>query len=352
MLVAAAVLLVLALGGLQVLIASGRFIALPEGSYLRINHDDYVHVTYTAAELRQDPPEGTVVYLFGGSGAMESFSTEASLAQQISAAAGGEVDVVSLAAHGQSLAQTLAIIDNLPQGDGRDLIAVGLAPMRLTADPAWDARLLEGRPMPLVSPRLASVMAEEGYQDRPLVGVLPGVFDYLSAYVKARGSGGQLWLQPIDYYPHYYGAGPVHTIEQKMREAAHHIAEDEVAYEKYGAYNLRMLAEVTALARERGYAVTWFEQPLNMAAADASGKPTWGGVVPDARRATAALAAELDVPYLRLQAQTGIDNQDFGDIFHLVASGREKWQPVMAEAFGGVLRGAGAAEPAPATPSP
>ena len=284
-----------------------------------------------------------MVYLFGGSGAMECFTTETALAQEVAAAAGREVRVVSLAAHGQSFAQTLAVVDNLPEGEG--LVAIGVTPMRLTVAPETDAGLLEGRIMPLVSPRLTSAMAREGFEDTPYVGVLPGVLDYISAYIKARGSGGALWLQSIDYYPHYWGAGPAHGEKLKKQEATDRIAEAKLLYPEHGGYNLRMLAEVTKLARERGYAVTWYEQPLNHEATRAVGDPTWGGVLPAAEQATEDLAAELDVPYLLLQQRTGVEDADFGDVYHLLLKGRLKWEPVMGKAFGRLLRDPGGVEP-------
>ncbi|HMK92323.1 MAG TPA: hypothetical protein VK576_04930, partial [Thermoleophilia bacterium] len=59
------------LAGLQWFVASGAFTAIPEGAMLRIPNDDYVHASYLLADLAKDPPAGPVVYIFGGSGAME-----------------------------------------------------------------------------------------------------------------------------------------------------------------------------------------------------------------------------------------------------------------------------------------
>jgi len=163
-LVAALLLAGLALLGFEALVRSGVFVAVSEGRFLRITHDDYVHVTYRVAELRQDPPVGPTVYLFGGSAAMECFVSEESLAADVSRAADADVGVVSLAAHGQSFAQTIAIVDNLPDGDA--LLAVGLAPRHFTVAPESDAGLLldwyggERSPKPLWELELPSLLAE------------------------------------------------------------------------------------------------------------------------------------------------------------------------------------------------
>ena len=76
------------LAGLFILLAQqvflrGGFTAVSEGRFLRIENDDYVHLAYTLAQLKKDPPVGPTLYLFGGSGAMESIVSQRSLAQQL-----------------------------------------------------------------------------------------------------------------------------------------------------------------------------------------------------------------------------------------------------------------------------
>jgi hypothetical protein len=337
-LVGAAAVALVALAAFQAWVVAGGFTLVQQGRFLRITHDDYVHVTYAVAEQRHDAPDQPAIYLFGGSSAMECFTSEEEFGAQIGGVAGEGVSVVSLAAHAQTLAQTLAIIDNLPQGDGRGMIVVGLSPMHFTTDPSEDAGMLEGKPMPLVSPRLETVLGREGYEPRRFLGVLPGVFDYVTNYLKVRVKDGPPWFEPLVYERHYYGAGPVYPLAAKARGARRDIAADRAGYPRFSSYNLRLLAQVTALARERGYEVVWFDQPINLAAAAAAGEPAWGGVLPASRRAAAELARRLDVSYLHLQRRSGVANADFSDLYHLVLSGRLKWQPVMAEALGRVLR--------------
>jgi hypothetical protein len=344
-LVVALLLAGLSLVGFEALVRSGVFVAVSEGRFLRIAHDDYAHVTYRVAELRQDPPDGPTVYLFGGSGAMESFVSEGSLTADVSRAAGTEVGVVSLAAHGQSFAQTIAIVDNLPDGDA--LLAVGLAPMRFTVAPASDAGLLLGRTMPLVSPYLREALAAQGVDAPAVTSVLPGAFDYLSAYLRSRPQDGLGWLEDIGYEPHYWDGQPVNSVTAKTSEAEDRIAIDGPLYARHGAYNLGMLEELLRLAQERGFAVALFEQPLNAHVAD----PTWGGVLPDYRRRVRALARRYGVAYLDVQQRVALADEDFGDVYHLVARGRLKWQPVLARQLAEALalEGiAGEAEPSSA----
>jgi hypothetical protein len=330
-LVAALALVALALVGLDAIVRSGSFTAVSEGRFLRITHDDYAHVTYTVAKLRRDPPRGPTVYLFGGSAAMECFVDESSLAADLSSAAGEQVGFVSLAAHGQSFAQTLAIVDNLPPGDA--LLLVGLAPMRFTVAPEADAGLLHGRTMPLASARLREVLHAQGVAEPAMTTVLPGAFDYVSTYLRSRPDEGSAWLADLDYEPHYWDGQAPRSVAAKTSEAAERIALDRDLYARNGAYNLAMLEEVLRLARERGFAVALFEQPLNLAVADT----TWGGILPDYRPKVRALATRYGAPLLAVQADASLRNGDFGDIYHLVASGRLKWQPVFAREVAAAL---------------
>ena len=96
----------------------GGLTAVDEGRLLRITHDDYVHVSVKVQELKKNPPKTRTVYLFGGSGTMECFVSEASLAAAIARDAGQPVQVVSMAAHQESMGMTLALVDNLPRGSG------------------------------------------------------------------------------------------------------------------------------------------------------------------------------------------------------------------------------------------
>ena len=96
------------LAGLQLFVARSAFVVIPEERMLRIPNDDYVHVSYRVAELKKHPPSLPVVYLFGGSGTLELLNSERSLSNAVTAAAGGPVEVVDLAAHNQSAGQTLA----------------------------------------------------------------------------------------------------------------------------------------------------------------------------------------------------------------------------------------------------
>jgi hypothetical protein len=386
-LVAAALAAVGGLVGLQLFVARSAFTVIPEQRLLRIANDDYAHVSYRVAELKKHPPSLPVVYLFGGSGTIELVTSERSLSSAVTAAAGSPVEVVDLANHDQSLGQTLAIVDNLPRTAG--LLAIGVSPNRLTTSPQDDASQLYGMPLALSSPHLAAVLSGRVTVTRRLPGLLPGIFDYLLSYYRVRTSLETPWLTAIPRAEHYSSwqlpdmttrvsgsrqelarqnarqkelydarvkalttqlqADPTNGARMLALAEAYQIragtkqtgssgAQSDYAralalYDKflsrasqYAAYNLDVLRAIIRLGRERGFVVALFEQPLNP---EASG-PNWRGLLATYRADVRELARQEGVPYIEAQPRARPTAGDFADLFHLLASGRDKWTVVFA----------------------
>jgi hypothetical protein len=332
-LVAAALLAGLALFSLQGFLFGGGLTLVDEGRLLRITHDDYVHVSVRVEELQDRPPTTRTIYLFGGSGTMECFVSEASLATAIARGANQPIKVVSLAAHQESMAMTLALVDNLPPGPA--VLAIGLAPIRLTGAPERDAKMLSGHTLLLQSRRLESLSRRLYGQDVPRMGAIPGIFDYVGSYLRERAAGRAPWGSRLRYETHYYPVGAKgHTQLGKRHNVLFVLEKDVRLYRKYADYNFAVLEEVLRLARERGYTVALYDQPLNASAAG----PDWYGVVPAYRRRAQDLATRYGVPYLHIERGVELTDHDFADLFHLLAHGRAKWQPEMARQLATVLR--------------
>ena len=331
-LAAAALITLVVLVGLQGVLFRGGLTSVDEGRLLRITHDDYMHVSIKVQELKKDPPKTRTVYLFGGSGTMECFVSEASLAAAIARDSGQPVQVVSLAAHQESMGMTLALVDNLPPGPAT--LAIGLAPIRVTGKPSRDATLLSGHELLVRSRRLEQLAPKYFGHAAPTTGAIPGIFDYMGSYLRERAAGHALWGTRIAYEPHYYPWGATgHTQLGKRRNVLYVLAKDAILYRKYGDYNIAMLEEVLKLARDRGFGVVLYDQPLNASAAG----PTWNGVLPAYRKRVEALALQYDVPYVHIERHVKLTDQDFADLFHLLAPARLKWQPVMAREIAATL---------------
>ena len=324
-LLVAALMTVGVIFALQGLLFDGGLTAVDEGRLLRIAHDDYVHVSVRVQQLRKDPPTTRTIYLFGGSGTMESFISEASLATAIRRESGQHVQVVSLAAHQESMAMSLALVDNLPPGPAT--LALGLAPIRVTGAPERDAELLSSHTLLLRSPRLEKIAPRYFGKKAPTTGAIPGIFDYVGSYLRERAAGDTPWGGRIIYETHYYPWGAKgHTQFGKRHNVLYVLEKDVRLYRKYADYNFAMLEEILRLAEERGFDVVLYDQPLNAFAAGAD----WSGVVPAYRKRARALAEKYDVPYVNIGRDVELTDWDFADLFHLLAQGRLKWQPEMA----------------------
>jgi hypothetical protein len=331
-LLAAALITAVVIFGGQVLFFDGGLTTVDEGRLLRISHDDYVHVSVRVQQLRKDPPTTRAVYLFGGSGTMESFISEASLTTAIRRESGQHVQVVSLAAHQESMAMSLALVDNLPPGPAT--LALGLAPIRVTGAPERDAELLSSHTLLLRSPRLEKLAPQYFGKKAPTTGAIPGIFDYVGSYLRERAAGGTLWGGRIIYETHYYPWGAKgHTQFGKRHNVLYVLEKDVRLYRKYADYNFAMLEEILKLADERGFDVVLYDQPLNAFAAGAD----WRGVVPAYRKRARALAQKYDVPYVNIGRNVELTDWDFADLFHLLAQGRLKWQPEMARQLASAL---------------
>jgi hypothetical protein len=330
-LLAAAALCVPALLGVQQFFFGGGLTVIGQDRLVRHEHDDQLHVAYTVNRLKQDPPAVPVVYLFGGSGAMESVTGDRAFAAQIRRRSGQDVRVVGLANHAQSLAQNLVIVDNLPRGDAT--VAIGLAPMRFNTSPTEDMGLLASRTLLLRSSRLRELAPELYDRRASWTGGLPGVWDFVSGYLRERIASGKLPGRRLHYLRHYYGQGTTAVSAERKRQGLPSVYEyNTTHYAANHAYNLTVLRELVALARSKGFRVVFFEQPLNTSIAG-----DWAGVLPRYRAEVGQIAAEYGVPYLRVQESLRLVDQDFVDLYHLMPQARVRWQARMAREVASIL---------------
>jgi hypothetical protein len=302
----------------------GGMLAVAESRLLRIDHDDSLHIAYRVNQLKEDPPEGTTVYVFGGSGAMEAIVGDRSFAGDLEEHARVSVSAVNLASHAQSLAQNLVIVDNLPPGEA--LLLIGLAPMRFNTPPGEDTKLLSSRSLLLRSPRLRE-LAPELYGKRVAwTGGLPGAADFISAYLKTRLRSGPLPGRRQPYARHYFGRDSIAVSPQAKRATLDSVWRYNLThYAANHEYNLGLLEELVRFARERGFELAFFDQPLNTFAAG-----DWAGVLPRYRAEVERIASEYGVPYLHVERSLVLRDADFVDLYHLMPAARARWQKQMS----------------------
>jgi hypothetical protein len=206
--------------------------------------------------------------------------------------------------------------------------------------------MLSGHTLLVRSPRLEALAPRHLGATAPATGAIPGLFDYVGSYLKERAAGSALWGTPIIYETHYYPWGAKgHLPLGKRRNVLYVLEKDVELYRKYADYNFAMLEEILRLAKERGFDVVLYDQPLNASAAG----PDWNGVVPAYRKRARELAKRYDVPYVHIERGVELSDDDFADLFHLLAPARLKWQPEMARQLAAVLDGS--SRPVAAAPS-
>ena len=318
------------LAGLEWFVASGAFTVIPERSLLRIANDDYAHISYRMAELKKNPPAGQTIYLFGGSSTMDMIRSESSLSNAISTPA-GHPRVISLAYHAQSLGQVLALIDNLPST--RALLAIGISPNHFTTSPLSDEKQLGGSPIAVMSSRLAAALKGRASSSHRLPGMLNSVLDFAVSYVTHRASLTGPWFSSVTYSGHYAHGSNSASLSARMAGSREELPREKGLYRVNAGYNLTLLADIVRLARERGFAVVFFEQPL---APEASG-PGWDRFLASYEADIGALAKKLNVVEIKVEPQARLAMNNFYDMFHLLDSGRDKWTPPLGKALARAL---------------
>ena len=332
MLAAAGALVLLAVLLTPRVVADGGFASVDEARLLRTPHDDFIHVTHRAEQLRRRPSSATTIYLLGGSGTMECFKSESSLAAAIATRRDQPVQVVSLAAAQESMAMSLVLVDNLPPQQAT--VAIGLSPIRFIGSPERDARILWGDPLLLRSPHLTELSRTYYSGTRRRTGLASGFFAYVGSYLRTRMDSGATPGSRIRYLTHYWNDGDeARSPLAKRLDVLTVLADHKERYRLYGDYNLAVLEEILRVCEARGYRAVLFDQPLNVSA----GGPDWAGVVPAYRSAAQLLSRRYGVPYLHIARRVELADDDFFDLFHLLAPARLKWQPEMARELAATL---------------
>ncbi len=312
------------------------YLRLSEQVLLRSPKDDYMHIVYQVAQLQEQPPAHLPVYYIGGSATRESVRSSETVAQQIAALTGVRTDVYIMGSKQQTLAETLAIVDNLPSGPG--VVAIGLNPYRFRISPKKSARQLRGIEFLLDSPSLRAYEEERGtmaFYDRTLI---PGIANYTATWVRYRRTTLlRLRLARIPYQLHLFDSTNQLPEAQKRKNAA--IVREAVLArpERPDAttkYNLGLLRAIASTGHARGFQVVFVEAPRNKEILG----PTW-----PLDRATyvppvAAAARRSRAAYIDLNADVQIPDSQFADLSHLLEPGRVVWERHLTEALAPYVR--------------
>lgn len=327
--IAAAILLIVLLGTLNYVFTSGLWTVVPVGYCLRDDDDTSTYVSWTVGRNKRLPPDTPSVYLLGGSSAREALLGGPSLAADIARFGGPTVAAWNGGSSNQDFAETLAIVDNVP--DSPTWVVIGVGPGRFTASPAENEEEVVGIGVLTRSDRLRRYVAHEYGHYAGAATILPGVLRYLGGVAGAAISSGG----PVrhDYDPFKYSLERAYTPAQKDSMVATWF---ERAYPRFRAnvdYNLAMLDEVVACAQERGLHVVIVELPLNRAAV----RGRFDEVLSMYQGPVRAMARARRVPYLDLERTDALPSSDFHDLVHLVEPGRARWQRRLARELAALM---------------
>ena len=183
-LVVALALLVPALLGIQSWFTSGAWSAVPVQRWVRNSTDDYMVVSWMVGRLKQHPPEVPLAVLLGGSSGREAIVSGPSLARQVEASGGPEIDAYNLSSRMQRYAQSWAIVDNLPDTPTTVLVGVNLG--RFTTSPESNYNQVIGRELLLKSDSLRRWVNDRSGEHKYSYTILPGIFSALTSYLQQR----------------------------------------------------------------------------------------------------------------------------------------------------------------------
>jgi hypothetical protein len=337
-LLAAFAMLLVALLGVELVFTSGAWSDVALGRWLRMPLDDFVYVSWVVGGAKDDPPSTPAVYILGGSSARESIVSDDSLERAIAAAGGPAVAVFDIGSNNQNFAQSLAVIDNVPDTPATAIVGVNLN--RFYASRADNEKQVIGRELLLDSPGLRDYVSGDSGDYRFGYTILPGIFSWATSYVtkhKDELLSGD--LPDLTYKQHRYTRRRNHSVAEKEEMVQAWLTERAPVYHRWLAYNTDMLEALLRRARERGVDVVLMELPLNLEIVGDS----WDADLRAYRQRVRRLAREYGVPYVDFNPELRIPNEYFHDIDHLVEPGRVIWEDRLAEELVPLLAGQGTA---------
>lgn len=333
-LLAAALLTVFALLGIQAMFTNGAWTAVPLKYWMSAANDPNTYVSWTTTQLKRQPPEKPLVVLVGGSSARESIWSGEGLAADIAAAGGPDVEAASLTGMHQTMGGSVAIVDNLPSSPTTVMIGVSL--LRVYYDVRANTKQIYGAEYVLESDTLREFAAEKGIARPSATSLLPGIARAMATRAERLSSDllrGKSAAMNIN----------LHTMDKnkpltdEKRKAINGWANGDWAsrrLEKNLGPTLELLDASITAARARGLDVVLLELPHNPYFMGAGYRETEAYYQKRLRQ----LAGETGAIYLNFSDDVELSDADFIDFSHLRPSGRTVWQQRLGEELAKLYR--------------
>ena len=239
---------------------------------------DYRRVLQIVSDLHADPPADPLVVLLGGSSARESTISDDSWSQAVSALRGFGVDCVNLGSKHRLFTQDRRIAAYLPEST--NIVFIGVNMGRFCNGPADPT-------VPFPQPVAAAGR-----------GVAAGPRKNIAVWSDARRRQvARQWM--VRRWP---------SFEARWRS------------------NMTVLRSICVDCLARGQHPVIIDLPRNMQII----RHQLDEPLHLYHRGCRRIATSLGIPYVQFQSSTGLTDQDFADLWHTVASGKAKWQQVLA----------------------
>jgi hypothetical protein len=244
--------------------------------------DDWRHVGQAVVYYHRRPGGRPFVYLFGGSAARECTISDSSWRAQITSAGGPATTALNLGSAGQTYDQDIEAVALLPRRPTIVYIGVNLG------------RYTHGRPGSY-GDRMASSIKKAEQVDPPVI----------SPYTQHRFAVPQI-LSPA----------------KKRSLAAAWMANKYPIFKRQFDYNAGRLQALVKACQAAGFHPVLLNLPFDLGTIGHTLDKPRARYGNDCR----ATAKALGVPYYDFNPTLGLVDRDFFDNWHLVQSGRVKWQ--------------------------
>jgi len=312
--------LILAVGAWSVIAQwyiSGDYINLPKSTLLPATYVDRFIAHYDVLKYRESEREKAAIFLFGGSSARECLPDDDRLEDSIKEKYNSDFKVLSLGTGNQSLIQSLALIDMLPDGREEDVLLIGVNIHRFNIpksviyedldnsfgdDIVWD----------LLQPEASQLTRFAG----SFKNVVSLSYNQLSrVYGELTGNG------PLakDYTRHRYTYDKRLSDEELGESFDTWLTELDTSFEEYFNLNSGYLDTLIKFAMDKGYKPVLLELPLNTVYAQNridKHLKLYGDYCQE-------VADKYKILYLKTGQEVEWERDHFHDLTHLVEPGRE-----------------------------
>jgi hypothetical protein len=281
-----AVALVALVGGVLVVILATRPGRTVEDRKVRDRYE-WWHALQVVSNLKAARPKQPVVVLVGGSSGREATVDDRSWTRELRRASGTSATAVNLCTSEQTIAQSLALVQELPPMQA--VVYVGVSVGRLSHGPGTD------RPLRLPEPSSS-----------------------------------------VAYDQHRYSEDDELPPSQKLSLLRQWSDSGPRQYARWHETSFAELADLLTVCKEKRYVPVLVYLPVNGAivGSDLRAERT----VADARSQCRRLAASNDVAFIDINVAARLTGADFRDLWHLRGGGREKCQRALSSFASRLLR--------------